>query len=453
MSRIVARLARKSEFVMNQNPPQSEGIRKPVLLVLVVIALTAGGFILMSLRGSKPEPAPEVAKETPTPPARPARAHAETNPADNPPAEPTPPVAAAVPAPTESTRPKPPPAAVLPPGPEPSAETRRLVSTLANIDLTSTPLTPELAAAWKQNLQALVQNGPGAVPAIQEFLALNKDVNFEATTGAAGLLGSPTLRLSLLEALANIGGPEAIALSAQTMQSSMDPREIAMLANNLDKQAPDQYRDMAVAAARAALAQANAGNPNPRDVGPLFGVLTQFGGTSTIADMQQAATGPWKYYATIALAQMPENAGLPALIQMASDANNPGIGGRTAALQMLGQQAADNAEARNALLEQAGKGTIPTATWINIAAALGGERFYIGTMDAQTAPNVRTWHLNYGNQNYYAVPSPLNGAQIDQRLAVFDQFINSNPGSAAVQILQDARSKLQGRIVPPGSAP
>src|SRR5436190_17396413 len=150
---------------------------------------------------------------------------------------------------------------------------------------------------------------------------------------------------------------------------------------------------------------------------------------------------------------MAEGGGLPALIQMASDANNPAIGGRTAALQVLGQAAAESPEARNALLEQAGKGTIPTATWINIAAALGGERYYIGSMDAQTAPNVRTWHLNYGNQNYYALPTPLNGAQIDQRLGLFDQFIAANPGGPAVQILQDARNKLQGRIVPAGTVP
>jgi hypothetical protein len=434
---------------MNEIPPNPEGVRRPVLIAIAVIALTAGGFMLMSMRGGKPDPVPEVAQE-PTP-TRPASVRPATPPADTLPSDPTPPppaVAVPAPPPERAAVPRTTTVGAIPPGAEPSAETRRLVSTLANFDLNPANLTPEAAAAWKQNLQALVQNGAAAVPAIQEFLALNKDVNFDAAPGAANLLGSSTLRLSLLEALGNIGGPEAISLSAQALQSTFDPREIALLANSLERQAPEQYRDMAVAAARAALAQAVPGTANIRDVGPLFSVLTQYGGAAAVADFQQAASGQWKYYATIALGQMPDGAGLPALIQMAGDANNPAIGGRTAALQVLGQAAAESPEARNALLEQASRGTIPPATWINIAAALGGERFYIGTMDAQTAPNVRTWHLNYGNQNYYAVPSPLNAAQIDQRLALFDQFINANPGGPAVQILQDARNKLQSRIAP-----
>jgi hypothetical protein len=432
----------------------SDGVRKPVLIVIVAVAVLAGGLVLMKMRGSKSAPPPETASEaapiqakktkpeTPAEPASPSEA-----------AKPAPPPATPAPAPTSSqtAAASAVPAGTIPRGPEPTPETRRLVSTLVNIDLNPAALTPETATAWKQNLQALIQNGAAAVPAIQEYLALNKDVNFESVPGAANLFGSSSLRLSLLDALGNIGGPEAIALSAQALQSTLDPREIALLANNLEKQAPEQYRDAALAAARAALAQASAGNLSGRDVGPLFGVLTQFGGAAAVGDLQQAAAGQWRYYATIAMAQMPDGSGLPALIQMATDPNNPAASGRTAALQVLGQVAADNPDARNALLDQARRGAIPSATWINIAAALGGDRFQIGAIDAQSTPNVRTWHLNFGNQNYYAAPMPLTQDQINQRLGIIDQFIAANPGEFAAAALQDARSKLQGRIVVPGS--
>jgi hypothetical protein len=321
------------------------------------------------------------------------------------------------------------------------------------LDLTSTPLTPESAAAWKQNLQALAQNGAAAVPAIQEYLALNKDVNFEGVPGAANLLGYPTLRLSLLEALGSMSSPEAISLSAQALQSTIDPREISLLANALDRNAPQQYRDMAVSAARASLAQANAGNIGGRDIGPLFGVLTQFGGAAAVSDLQQASAGQWKYYSTIALAQMADGAGVPALIQMVTDPNSSSGGSRLAALPMLGQTAAESPEARNALLDQARQGSIPNATWINIAAALAGDRFQIGAVDAQSMPNVRTWHLNYGNQNYYATPSPLTPDQINQRMGLIDQVIAANPGQVAVGMLQDAKGKLQNRLPPPPGPP
>ena len=433
--------------MMNQESPNQDGVRKPVLIALVALALVAGGFVFMRTRGSKPDAAPEP---TPDPtPARIVKASRESPPpelAATTPVEPAPPST-----PPATTAPKR--MAVMtagiPRGPEPSPETRRLVSTLANLDLNPATLTPEAAAAWKQNLQALIQNGAAAVPAIQEFLALNKDVAFDASPGAAGQLGSPSLRLSLLEALGNIGGPEALALSAQALGGTTDPREIALLANSLERQAPEQYREMALSAARAALAQAGSGNPSGKDLGPLFGVLTQFGGAGAVADLQQAAAGQFKYYATIALAQLPEGAGVPALIQMATDASSAGGGGRLAAMQMLGQAAADNPDARNALLKLAQGGSIPNATWINIAAAVSGERFQIGTIDAQTNPNVRTWHLNYGNQNYWASPVPLTQAQVEQNMALADQLIASNPGPAALVALEDAKNKLRGRTGAP----
>ena len=108
--------------------------------------------------------------------------------------------------------------------------------------------------------------------------------------------------------------------------------------------------------------------------------------------------------------------------------------------------AADNPDARNALLSLAGTQTIPAGSWINIAAALGGDKFSIGTISAENNPNVRTWHLNYGNQNYYTQPQPLTPEQVQQRMGVIDQFLATNPGEAAVALLQQTRGRLQGRL-------
>jgi hypothetical protein len=430
---------------MNQNSP--EGVRKPVLYavwLLVLIAIMAVVAVKIFNRPQAESQPPESADATPAPKAgysrpKPIHAVSASEPAATAPVEPSDarlasrsraPVAGSTPASTRL---------------EPTAETRGLVSSLANLDV-SAPLTAEAAATWRENLARLVQTGAAGLPAIQEFLALNKDVNFESVAGGAGLLGSSSLRMSLLDSLGNIPGPEALAVSAQALQSATDPREIALLAKNLERQAPEQYRDAAVAAARAALAEASEGRMPGKDTGPLFDVLRTYGGPNAVQDFQQAATGQWKYYATIALAELPDGAGVPALLQLVTDPASNSRGGRVPAMQALAQLVPDNAQARDALLEQARQAAIPNATWINIAAAFIGDKFQIGSASTENNSNLRTWHLAYGNQNYYAAPTPLTADQVQQRLGIIDQFLGVNANNSfATAALMEAKNRLLAR--------
>ncbi len=434
---------------MNQNPP--EGVRKPVLyavwlliLVAIVGVVAFNNWFKRKPSASQPAENADAAAEHKPGYSRPKPIHT-VNTAD--PAGPGATAPEVPPAGQPAPRPKTPvaPSTPAPPRLEPSPETRGLVSALANLDLKA-PLTAETAAAWREHLARLVQNGAAALPAIQEFLALNKDVNFESIAGGAGLLGSTSLRMSLLEALGNISGPEALAASALALQSTTDPREIALLARNLERQAPEQYREAALAAARTAMAEAAAGRLVGKDIGPLFDVLRTYGGPNAVQDFQQAATGQWKYYATIALAELPDGAGVPALLQLVADPAGNTRGGRVPAMQALAQLVPDYPEARDALLEQAKQSAIPNATWINIAAALIGDRFQIGSASAESNPNLRTWHLAYGNQNYYATPTPLSAEQVQQRLGLIDQFLGVNVNNAfATASLLEAKSKLLAR--------
>ena len=440
---------------------QNEGVRRPVLYAAVfLVVAVAGAVAFKKMRSTPPVTPPTEQTETTarTPATSPKPVHASAAPEPDTTAEPAP-GAPAISASTPKTNAPRASVNVLgAPRTEPSAETRSLVSALANIDLNSTPLTPEAAAAWKENLARLVQNGSGSVPAIQEFLALNKDVSFDTVTGAKGLLGASTLRLSLLDALGNINSPDALALSSQMLQSTLDPREIALLAQNLDRQAPEQYREAALAAARAAMAEAPAGRLGGKDIGPLFDVLRNYGGAAAVQDFQQAAAGPWKYYATIALADLPEAAGVPTLVQMVSDPKNPAIGGRVAALQVLAQMMPDNPQAREAVIAAIRQGTIPEATMINIAASAAGDKFQIGTSPVENNPNLRSWHLSYGNQNYYSTPQNLTADQLHQRAALVEELFAARnqligqSGSAAEQFaignnaLQDARNRIMARL-------
>src|SRR5439155_1431573 len=76
-----------------------------------------------------------------------------------------------------------------------------------------------------------------------------QDIDFDPV-GAAKQVGYSSLRMGMLDALRQIGTPEATELSLQTLQTTADPQEIGLLAKGLEKQLPaDQFRSVALAAA------------------------------------------------------------------------------------------------------------------------------------------------------------------------------------------------------------
>src|SRR6185503_8345577 len=179
---------------MNQN--NTEGVRKPVLYAIWAVLLVAIVAVMGVKMFNRPPPASEPSESAEAEPAKPAYSRPKPIHAVNK-SEPGDPTAPATP--VAGPRPK---AAQAPASLMPKVE--------------PTPETPPL---WRENLARLVQNGAAALPAIQEYLALNKDVNFESIPGGAGLLGSTSLRMSLLDALGNIPGPEALAASALMLQN------------------------------------------------------------------------------------------------------------------------------------------------------------------------------------------------------------------------------------------
>lgn len=358
-----------------------------------------------------------------------------------------------------STAPLTAPAVAVPVAPraEPTPYTRQLVSSLAQFDPNQKEITAEQAAAWKQKMQQLIERGAEAIPAIREFFEQNKDVKFDALQGGSQM-GASSLRLAMIDALAAIGGQAGIDGSLAVLAGGLSPRELERVAQNLEQQAPEQYRQQAVGAARAALAAAAAsGKADGEDVGPLFRVIQQYGGPDAVADLTKLSER-WKYYGTIALANMPDGAGIPALMQMVQDPNNPAKANRNAALQVLAQVAPQSPEAAALLLDQAKASQIPYSTWITIASVLSGHQFQIGVMTPDAAAanpdaaNRRSWHLAYGNQSFYSTSGvgTLTEEQINQHAALIDQFIAATENPQVKDLLQQSRTTLvnRGRPVP-----
>jgi len=335
-------------------------------------------------------------------------------------------------------------AAQAPAWPEPTPYARQLVSSLTKLDLSHGPITKEQAEQWKQGLQTLVGQGAAALPAIHEFLAQNQEVNFGAVAGAEQL-GQSSLRSAMINALGQIGGPDAQSLMVQTLQATTLPSEVAQLAQYLEQQAPGQFRQETMNAINEILTMSQKGQlPADWDVGALFQTLQKFGDPAS-ASMLEQLPSQWKYYATLSMAGMEAGSGIPTLVQQTRDATAGGQ--RDFAFQLLAQTAAQYPDAAAALLEAARANQISDATWLKIVTGLAGDQYQIGSpptpggANAPPIPGLKTYHIASGNQNFYSLPL-AGDASVQERVALMDQLLSATSNPNAIAAIQSARATL-----------
>jgi len=311
-------------------------------------------------------------------------------------------------------------------------------------------------AAWRTNFQQLVQAGPAAIPALKAFLDQNMDYAFSRDTWQT--LGYPSARIAAFDALRQIGGPEAVGVMEKTLGETAVPKEIAVLARCLEEGSPGQYRERSLTAARETLAAAAAAKDPQTDVAPLFEVFQHYGDASVVPELEKA-TSQWKYYATMALANLPEGAGIPALLKMADPSS--GSGNRLLALETIAQMAGENPAMKEFLVSQVTGKQIPANYWAYLSGPLTGDQYF--PVDSvitqyptlQSLSDLKTTRIPYGNQNLYSVPGDksLTPEVINQRVAFVDDLLKSTADPAALQALQSARQTLLKRAARPPPAP
>jgi len=167
------------------------------------------------------------------------------------------------------------------------------------------------------HLQMLADLGSEALPTIRDFLKANKDLDYSydvlnaagervSRTGAAAwtsraaaptdFLVPPSLRLGLIDVLDQIGGDEAQAILAETLDITGRGVEVAHIARVLHSEAPDKYRDAALKAAKDLLSNpVAAGAPNRIDENArayLYQVLTMHNDTSFAPVAQSQLINP-----------------------------------------------------------------------------------------------------------------------------------------------------------------
>ncbi len=303
---------------------------------------------------------------------------------------------------------------------------QQLLADLHQLLMDHGSLMPEQADEINRFFSQLAQQGQDAVPLIREYLDQGHDVNFDTLEGGKRV-NYPSLRVGLVDALLQIGTPKAMTGVGEALATAIDPLEIGLVAHELERLQPGQYRDLAVTAARDILASGLVGGHDPA---PLFEILQTFGGANVTNDLEQAVA-VYGSYATLALANLPDGLGIPSLLRLAHDPELAETRIADSALQMLAQVALQHAAAREALSSPGVLSRIPDRVWPSISGSLAG-----------------TSYLRYGNPLYVSSHQVFDWSaeEIQQRVHLIDQLLTATNNAVALGSLQDAKTALLSQL-------
>ena len=246
------------------------------------------------------------------------------------------------------------------------------------------------------------------MPAIRAYLDQNQDLAFGVD--GSKLTGVPSVRAGLIDALRQIGGPESVALSHQILQTSADPLEISLLTRNLEEAAPGNPAGGPGRRAPEPCVAAQ-GKLGDRDLGPVFQVLQTYGDANTAAELVKLAP-QWNYYATMALAGLPEGQGVASLVELAHQPPSTETGQyNKLPYQMLAQLSSQFPDASSALLDIAPTKTrSPIRPGEAVAAGLGGNQYQFSRQLPQNAfpsgASIESGTSSLGgpSETFYGVP-------------------------------------------------
>ncbi len=170
------------------------------------------------------------------------------------------------------------------------ATPKKIVDDVVTVASLTNEVTAADAKKFHDGLDELVRKGSASVPAIQDYLDKNLDSNYGDVKGAEEL-GYSSVRHALLDTLKQIGGPESEGAMVHVLQTTAEPNEVGELAKDLEAQAPGQYRDQILQAAREALDMAYNGQSGSNvERGPLFRVFQNYNASYSPPNAPQQTT-------------------------------------------------------------------------------------------------------------------------------------------------------------------
>jgi hypothetical protein len=247
------------------------------------------------------------------------------------------------------------------------------------LKLTSGETAARQAEGIRNALAQIADEGAAALPAISRFLQTHEDLDFP-DPAAATAVGYSTLRIAFLDILVQIDGPEAEAVLVDQLKTTAEPFEVEVLADMLEERSPGYYREPVIQAVRETLrmiargpsSEQDAFSSETTDAAPLFNVLQKYPDEKSVAELERM-TSTWEQYAPLSLGNLPDGQGIPYLVRMVrSPTALEGSRGKLA-MRILARDAADDFEARDALIEKVRADEIPASFWPLLAETIAGD--------------------------------------------------------------------------------
>ncbi len=411
------------------NRPEPGGNSPITLIAIIVGVIVVGAVAYKSMHKDAPQPDTVNASAAQTDPAQSTKSKVVE------PKDPTTSIAAPAPSSPTSSAPA---TAAATAKPVVTGPAKDIVTSLAALDPKKGPITKEQAEKWKQDLKSLIAQGATAVPAIREFLERNVELSYANAGGES--LGYSSIRSSMIDALQQIGGPESVSALLSTLQTTALPSELEQISKALDQSAPGQYRTDILNAARQTLDLATGGGLGKEDAAPLFSILEKWGDPSVTTDLQKAASA-YKYYPVIALANLPDGAGVDTLVNMAKDPNAP-----STVPEMLGQLAPTSQKALDELLDLARNNRLTPAVWQQVISLVSGDQYLFGDAAKANAANpgsndCQFFHIEWNNQNFSKCRNPT--FQADKSVTAMNQLLGVTTDPNIRTAIQDRIKQIQ----------
>jgi len=296
------------------------------------------------------------------------------------------------------------------------------------------------------HLETLTDAGEDAIHPISAFIATGVDLDYILSdspgNGApfwnwhsgqpifSGLVLPPSLRLSLVDVLRNIGGENAETALGVILATSSRPVEVAYVAVVLEKMAPGKYREVALASAKRLLedpAHTNAHTPlDAHADANLYGVLNMNGDNSLVEAAQAKLMVNGRYDADAGkyLVNALKGQAMPVLAKLyptatAEDKNVI----NNQAFNYVGNSAEANTIFKSWILDNtvdSGAQAIyakPRSTFVELLAG--------------------------GNQGFFHAPVPTDPAVISDRINLLNDINGQLPPSMLKEVVGQTIQKLQ----------
>lgn len=284
-----------------------------------------------------------------------------------------------------------------------------LISELQDLNWDAGSVQNPLTAEILRNLRA---QGADALVPIRDFLLDNQ-----------GSGDAPAeLRQALLDVLLSLGVPEVEDVALELLAAAPSAGEVWRLGDWLNTSRPGKHTAAVRVAAELALIEADSAGVLPPEI---FELLGRVGNVNTAVVLAEA---PRRHqaYASLALAKIEDDSGLPVLEQHARqfETGRDTIQGRLA-LQLLAQRAPSSPSAAAALIDLAQQGVIPHDLWPYLLDIVAGN-WELSLFEPPSGYLVgsHTYYSPEGDQVIYrTIPPPGAGdAMQSERLYLLDRL-------------------------------